>query len=296
MRLLLRGFLEQDGHEVEEAEDGEAALRMFELNPPDAVLLDAKMPGVDGFTVCAELRKRFTATNVPIVMITALTDETSIARAFDAGASDYTEKPVNPELLRYRLRKIIAASRRQAHTEYLAHYDPVTGLPNRVLLLDRFHLALAHAQRTRGLIGLLYFDVDGFKSVNDTWGHGAGDQLLRRVGDRIATLVRSCDTAARLGGDEFGVLVTAGVSEAGVKLVAQKIVTMASVPFSLAEGPASISVSVGAALYPRDGNDAPTLLERADAAMYAAKRSGGNTYRLCFAGQSTPADMPSPVT
>ena len=100
MRLLLRKILEQDGHVVEEAEDGEAALCMFERNPPEVVLLDAKMPGMDGFTVCAGLRKRYSTTNVPIVMVTALTDESSIARAFDAGATDYATKPVNPVLLR----------------------------------------------------------------------------------------------------------------------------------------------------------------------------------------------------
>ncbi len=295
MRLLLRQILEQNGHVVEEAEDGEAALRMFERIPPDVVLLDAKMPGMDGFTVCARLRKGFSTINVPIVMITALKDEGSIARAFDAGATDYTTKPVNPVLLRHRLQRTIAASRRQTHIEYLAHHDPVPKLANRVLLIDHCQYALALAKRTRALVGLLYFDIDGFKSVNDTWGHGTGDLLLREVGDRIASLVRSCDTAARLGGDEFVVLVTAGVSEAGVEIVAQKIITMLSVPFSLAGGPVSISVSVGAALYPGDGGDVRTLLEKADAAMYAAKQSGGNTYRLCPASEPTPADMLSPV-
>ena len=295
MRLLLRQILEQDGHVVEEAEDGEAALCMFERNPPDVVLLDVKMPGMDGFTVCARLRKGFNTINVPIVMITALKDESSIAQAFDAGATDYATKPVNPVLLRHRLQRTIAASRRQTHIEYLAHYDPVTKLANRTLLLDHCQYALALAKRTRALVGLLYFDIDGFKSVNDTCGHGTGDLLLRGVGNRIASLVRSCDTAARLGGDEFVVLVTAGVSEAGMKIVAQKIIAMLSVPFSLADGPVSISVSVGAALYPRDGDDVRTLLEKADAAMYAAKRSGGNTYRLCLASEPTSADLPSPV-
>ena len=295
MRLVLREILEQDGHAVEEAEDGEAALWMCERNRPDVVLLDVKMPGMDGFTLCARLRKGLNTTNVPIVMITALEDESSIDRAFDAGATDYMTKPVNPVLLRHRLQRTIAASRRQARIEYLAHYDPLTRLANRVLLLDHFHYTLALAQRTRALVGLLYFDIDRFKSINDTWGHNTGDLVLSRVGDRMANLVRSCDTAARLGGDEFVILATAGVSDAGVKVVAQRILETVSSPLSLSEGPKSISVSVGAALYPRDGDDVPTLLERADAAMYAAKQNGGNTYQLCLASQPNPADMPSPV-
>lgn len=295
MRLVLRTMLEQDGHLVEEAEDGATALSMFEHNPPDLVLLDAKMPGMDGFAVCAQLRKGFRTTDVPIVMITALTDESSIARAFDAGATDYTTKPVNPLLLRHRVQRTIAASRRQTRIEYLAHHDPVTKLANRVLLLDHFQYALALAKRTGALVGLLYFDIDGFKSVNDTWGHGTGDLLLRGIGDRIGSLVRSCDTAARLGGDEFVILVTAGVSEAGMKIVAQKIITRLSAPFSIGERPVSISVSVGAALYPANGSDVRTLLEKADTAMYAAKHSGGNTYRLYPANEPDPADEPSPI-
>jgi diguanylate cyclase (GGDEF)-like protein len=295
MRLLLRQILEQDGHVVEEAEDGEAALCMFERNPPDVVLLDAMMPGMDGFTVCARLRRMFNSANVAIVMTTALTDESSIAQAFDAGATDYTTKPVNPVLLRHRLNQTIAASRRQAHIEHLAHYDPLTRLANRTRLLDRLQYALAHAKRTRALVGLLYCDIDGFKTVNDTFGHSIGDLVLSRIGDRLASLVRSCDTAARLGGDEFILLVTAGVSQEGIEIVAQKILRTVSASLSLAEGPDSISVSVGAAVYPTDGDDARTLLEKADAAMYDAKQSGGNAYRLCLASEPTPADMPSPV-
>ena len=291
MRLLLRQLLEQDGHVVEEAEDGETSLAMFERSTPDVVLLDANMPGMDGFTVCAQLQKRLTTRNVPIVMITARTDENSITRAFDVGATDYTAKPINPVLLRHRLQRTIAMCRHQARVDYLAHYDPVTGVSNRVLFLDRFQHVLARARRTKELVGLLYLDVDRFKPVNDTLGHSAGDQLLREVGDRIANLARSCDTVARFGGDEFVVLLTAGVSESGMKIVGQKMVTLVSAPFSLAEGPVSITASVGGALYPRDGHGASTLLKSADAAMYTAKQSGGNTYRLCVASRPTPAEM-----
>ena len=202
MRLLLRQTLEQDGHVVEEAEDGETGLAMFERWAPDVVLLDANMPGMDGFTVCAQLQKRLTAVSVPIVMVTALQDESSITRAFEAGATDYVTKPINTVLLRHRLQRTIAAYRHQARVDYLAHHDAVTGLPNRVLLFDRFQHVLARAQRTREFVGVLYLDVDRFKPVNDTLGHSAGDQLLREIGDRIAHVARSCDTVARLGGDE----------------------------------------------------------------------------------------------
>ena len=225
-------------------------------------------------------------------MITALQDESSIDRAFDAGATDYMTKPVNLVLLRHRLQRTIAASRRQARIEYLAHYDPLTRLANRVLLLDHFHYTLALAQRTRALVGLLYFDIDRFKSINDTWGHNTGDLVLSRVGDRMANLVRSCDSAARLGGDEFVILVTAGVSDAGVKVVAQRILETVSSPLSLSEGPKSISVSVGAALYPRDGDDVPTLLERATQPCTRQNRTAGTPISSVSPASPTPPTCP----
>ena len=162
-------------------------------------------------------------------------------------------------------------------------------------LVDRISAHGGLARKAVKMPSSWEFKSHRFKTVNDTFGHSTGDLVLSMIGDRLASLVRSCDTAARLGGDEFILLVTAGVSEEGIEIVAQKILRTVSASLLLAEGPDSISVSVGAAVYPTDGDDIRTLLERADAAMYSAKQSGGNTYRLCLASEPTPADMPSPV-
>ena len=280
-RLLLRHAVERDGHVVDEAEDGETALRVFTRAAPDLVLLDGGMQGLDGLDLCAELQTLLpSAKKTPILMVTSLDDDESIARAFKAGATDYIAKPVNGTLLRYRLRKMIAESRNQMHFAYLAHYDAVTGLPNRVLFLDRFEQAVERARRHRDLLALLYLDLDGFKKINDAMGHDAGDRLLKEVSDRLVSLVRSCDTLARLGGDEFVLLATSGVSEEGVRVVAEKMLGTLSKPFPLSEGTASVTASVGAALYPLDGDEIPTLIKNADAAMYDAKRRGRNTYRF----------------
>ena len=174
---------------------------------------------------------------------------------------------------------------------YLAHYDAVTGLPNRVLFLDRFEQALQRARRHNELIALLYLDLDGFKQINDTMGHDAGDQVLKAVGDRFASFVRSCDTLARLGGDEFALLVTSGVSKEGVRVVADKMLGVLAKPLALTEGAASVAASVGAALYPQDGDGVQTLIKQADAAMYDAKRHGGNTYRFA-SPETAPVAVP----
>jgi diguanylate cyclase (GGDEF)-like protein len=167
----------------------------------------------------------------------------------------------------------------QKRIDHLAHHDSLTGLPNRVLLLDRLEQALGRARRHGDMVGLLYLDLDGFKQVNDTMGHDAGDRVLREVADRLVGIVRSGDTVARLGGDEFVFLIVSKVSRDGASVVARKVLDELSRPYPLPES-AAVTASIGAVLYPMDGEDAGTLIANADAAMYRAKEQGGNTYEF----------------
>jgi diguanylate cyclase (GGDEF)-like protein len=171
-------------------------------------------------------------------------------------------------------RDITARREHEEAIKRLAYRDDLTGLPNRTSLLDRFQLELAHAKRNREKLGVLYADLDGFKDVNDRHGHEAGDELLRRVAQRMRSTLRGGDTVARLGGDEFVVLLPGVTSEADARGVASKLVAALEEPVDLASGPASVSASVGIALFPRDGDEAETLLRRADKAMYRAKSLG----------------------
>ena len=273
-RMLVRRTLERYGYVVDEADNGKVALDMFEQLNPAVVLLNGSMPEMDGFAVCAELQSRPTARNTPILMVTSLDDEGSIARAFEAGASDYITKPVNWVVLRHRLRRVIVESHDQKRIDHLAHHDSLTGLPNRVLLLDRLEQALGRARRHGDMVGLLYLDLDGFKQVNDTMGHDAGDRVLREVADRLVGIVRSGDTVARLGGDEFVFLIVSKVSRDGTSVVARKVLDELSRPYPLPES-AAVTASIGAVLYPMDGEDAGKLI--ANAAMYRANEQGGNT-------------------
>jgi len=159
---------------------------------------------------------------------------------------------------------------------HLAHHDGLTGLPNRLLLLERLSQTLAYAQRRAHTVAVLYLDLDRFKVINDTLGHGVGDELLKAASERLSRAVRASDTVARPGGDEF-IIVLADVAEEGdVRAVAEKIVNTFNDPFMVGENEFFISTSIGISVYPRDGVDVDTLIKNADAAMYQAKDKGRN--------------------
>ncbi len=169
----------------------------------------------------------------------------------------------------------------QQRLNYLANFDPVTGLPNRTLLADRLRQAQGLARREIKMVGVLYLDLDRFKTVNDTLGHAAGDQLLKAVGGRLGTAVRDGDTVARLHGDEFIVVLAMLDRAQDAARVAEKIGELFAEPFVVDGHEIFASVSIGVAVAPPDGSaDLEQLLKRADAAMYRAKEQGGNTYRI----------------
>lgn len=161
-----------------------------------------------------------------------------------------------------------------------AYHDPLTGLPNRILFNDRLTLALAQAHRNNEKMAVLFLDLDYFKLVNDMLGHAVGDNVLKEVTGKIALCLRESDTIARLGGDEFTILLPKVSHEEDAAKVAQKIIQSFQHPWILCEKEFHITVSIGIAFYPEDGEDADTLLRHADTAMYRAKDQGRNNYQL----------------
>lgn len=167
----------------------------------------------------------------------------------------------------------------EARIRELAYFDPLTKLPNRALLHDRVDQVLAKAERTGGMVALLFVDLDHFKTINDSLGHFTGDRLLCEVGERMSACVRRADTVSRLGGDEF-VIVIADSGMEGAAEVARKLLESVAKPYRIDAHDLRVTPSIGISLYPQDGQDFQTLLKHADTAMYRAKESGRNAYQF----------------
>jgi diguanylate cyclase (GGDEF)-like protein len=180
------------------------------------------------------------------------------------------------EVITTRTRGLEAANQQLRH---LATHDPLTGLPNRVLLDDRLHQAIAHADRDMRAFAVLVCDLDRFKLINDSLGHRAGDELLQEVARRLSTVVRTADTVARFGGDEFVLIGTSIADADDAAGLASRVMEVLQAPVRIAAIDIHTSPSIGIAMYPDDGTTTQALLARADAAMYSAKQNGRGNFR-----------------
>jgi diguanylate cyclase (GGDEF)-like protein len=273
-RMAMAEVLRNEGYWVEEANNGEQALSQCEEQAPDLVLMDAVMPKMDGFTACALLQNLSQTRKVPVLIITALNDETSINKAFASGATDYIAKPVNFWVLSKRITHLVQAHHAERHVHQLAYKDTLTGLPNRVMFNEHFGEALARPRTDNNRLALMFLDLDRFKLVNDTLGHETGDLMLKYFSERVQGTLRKEDMVARFGGDEFTILLDRIKSPEAVANVAEKIHQQLSRPFVFMGKEMYVSTSIGIAMYPDHGEDIGTLLKSADMAMYRAKKLG----------------------
>ncbi len=420
IRELVREALEHFQFAVVEARNGRDGVASFTAHKPELVLMDVRMPEMDGFQATAALRQIPAAATTPILILTGLDDTDSIRRAYEAGATDFASKPINLFVLGHRVRYMLRAKRtvddlreseaRLAHAQriarlgnwerelksgrmrwsdemyrifgvdpktftpnlqaylelmqsqdrelvaratgeavrqegpysfdarivmpdgavrhvheqaeivldedgtplrlsgttqditerkqiedqirFLAYYDGLTRLPNRVLFMERLNQALSTAQRQGATLAMLFLDLDRFKRINDTLGHKVGDLLLQAVSERLKKCLRSTDTiargdplassdtVARLGGDEFIVTITDIARGEDAAKIARRVMEALNEPFKLEEHEVFVGASIGISLFPHDGKDADTLLKNADSAMYHAKDAGRGTYQF----------------
>lgn len=256
----------------------------------DAMLLDLSLPDAFGLPTVREVHAA--SPTIPVVVLSGVSDQSLALQAVRQGAQDYLVKGQgHPELLAHAIRFAIERKRFEEHLTYLAQYDHLTGLVNRILFRDRLVQATARSKRMQQMIGLMLLDLDRFKLVNDTFGHDMGDELLKAVSERLKTCVREVDTVARMGGDEFTIILEGVSSEQNVLVVAKRITESIATPFELKGHCISIGISIGITIYPQDDHPVDELLKHADTAMYQAKQQGGSAFHLHEASGTHSANL-----
>ncbi len=261
---------------VSSYEEGLSALRS---DRHDLCLLDYRLGRQDGLELLREVRAG--GRNGPVIFLTGHGSYDVDLEAMKSGATEYLDKAgLTSALLERTLRYAIERHRTEQKLAQLAKYDSLTGLPNRALFQERLAQALALSGRESHQVALLFFDLDRFKVVNDTFGHFAGDLLLKEVARKLRATLRQSDLIARLGGDEFVVLLPEISSPSTPVRVSQKILNLFSRPFVLDGQEVFAATSIGISLYPHDASDPHGLIKCADRAMYNAKEQGGNACKF----------------
>ena len=241
------------------------------------VLVDVRQMSV---TVALE-RLSAAAPTTPIIVLADADDDQDGVAAVRAGAQDVLPRSeLTPAMLGRAVRYAVERKRSEAALAQQALHDPLTSLPNRALFVDRLRGALDRSRRTGAPVAVLFLDVDGFKEINDTLGHGAGDRLLMVLAERFRGMLRPMDTVARFGGDEFTFLFEGLDSEEEARLVAQRITHSAGLPITLAGQQRSVSISIGVSLVTDPEEPIDDVIRQADTAMYRAKESGGDGFEV----------------
>jgi diguanylate cyclase len=280
--ILVREMLRDaspDGFMLQNADRLSAAMTCLLDGAVDCVLLDLSLPDAEGLEALAQVRT--VALDVPIIVLTGRSDEVLAVQAVHEGAQDYLIKgQVDARLLSRSINYAIERKRAEVELAHQAMHDALTGLPNRALLYDRLGQALNRVGRHSAAVAVLFGDLDRFKLVNDSLGHGAGDTLLVAVAERLSNVLRSGDTAARFGGDEFVLLCEDVSGERQAITIAERIAAELDEPFVIEGDEVFVRTSVGIALATEPGARPEALIRDADAAMYRAKERGGGTYEV----------------
>jgi diguanylate cyclase (GGDEF)-like protein len=272
-----------DRYELVFATSGEEALEQALSIRPDLILLDVVMPGMSGYDVCAQLKDKRETADIPVIFVTALGDVVAEARGLELGAMDYIAKPINPPVVKVRVRNQIELKRARDYLTRQAVTDGLTGLSNRRHFDDVLQKEYLRLSRSNGLLSLVLFDVDFFKPFNDTYGHLAGDDCLRGIGGSILNVLsRPADIAARYGGEEF-VCILPDTDHVGALKIAEDMrhaIAALAIPHAKSTAAPHVTASMGVVTVPCSPGRSPLhLVALADEQLYAAKAGGRN--RVC---------------
>jgi diguanylate cyclase (GGDEF)-like protein len=284
-RRLLETILGKWGYEVVVALDGEQAWQVLQTeNSPRLVILDWMMPGMDGIELCRRVRERLSVPYVYVLLLTARSQREDLLQGMEAGADDYVTKPFDANELKVRLRagrrildlqEQLMAAQEQLRDQ--ASRDPLTGIWNRTAVFEVLRREVARSERESSPLAVAMADLDHFKNLNDTYGHMAGDAVLREATRRMSTCIRSYDAIGRYGGEEF-LVVLPGCDEQSAAGRAERLRgAIVNKPFDTSEGRITVTCSLGVASTSNGANgDVESLLRAADAALYRAKANGRN--------------------
>ena len=283
---LLLAMLEQEGYtNVMSTTLPQEVISLHSKHRFDLILLDIQMPEMDGFDVMAGLRELEHDAWLPVLAITA--QPAYKHKALEAGAKDFISKPFDFVEVLQRIHNMLEvrllytqAMKTSEMMHRLALHDALTGLPNRRLLEDRISKATERARRNKTNVVMMYIDLDGFKQVNDTWGHDFGDELLKLVAQRLIDTARREDTVARLGGDEFMLVLQDVARTEDIHIPAKKLIEAIAAPYFIKDREIIVTTSMGISFFPEHSVSVDALVSLADKALYEAKRQGKNRYHL----------------
>ncbi|MBI5179375.1 MAG: diguanylate cyclase [Nitrospinae bacterium] len=273
MLNLIRTILLRSGFEVVTAMNGKEGLDAVRMHDVDLIISDIMMPEMDGFQFCSEVRKNSRSDNIPFIFLSAKGGMQDKLSGFEGGADDYITKPFDPNELMMRVTAIL---KRTSRYRLEAYTDSLTGLSNRRYFDKKLAEVVSLSHRYKKNFGLAIFDIDFFKDFNDKFGHLVGDQVLIHLGRFLKDHLRDSDFSARYGGEEFVVILPDTSKETSMMLMNRMREAVQDKPLIHDGKEYRITVSVGVAEYPTDGDTARELIKCADDALYESKTSGRN--------------------
>ena len=291
---LLKTIFEEDVETLYQAYNGQEGLTLYREKSPDIIVTDISMPLLDGIAMSQEIKR--VDRNQPILIMSAFDEREILLDAINFGIDGFIVKPVEIGELNQKLHQIahtlyhrreverareqiVEQKRKEAESLYqLAHYDTLTNIPNRYLFNEKLEATLAKAGEENDTFSLFFIDLDDFKTINDTYGHKAGDQVLISLVNRIKEVIGREDILARIGGDEFALIVKHAPRRHDRERLAKEIIERVSLPLHIADVTLGLSCSIGIGSYPEDTTSKEELLHFADLAMYRSKSTGKSSF------------------
>lgn len=279
-----KSILSGKGHEVFTADSGEIGLELADREQPDLILLDVILPGMDGYQICHHLKTRVLSKDIPVIILTSKAEPADKIKGLELGAVDYVTKPfdageliarVNTHLRMKELYEALQDKNRQL--QEMANRDGLTDLYNHRYFHEHLVREIERVKRYGGVVSFVLADIDFFKKINDTYGHQAGDNVLKEIAQILKNGIRDSDLAARYGGEEFALVLLQTQVEVALQTSERLRIQIAEHPFSGFFPPLHITASFGVATFPAVGiKEEKDLVEAADQALYQAKKEGRN--------------------